>query len=80
MFAGIVNQPDSAEFSCQGMSVMGNASPSPKDTITASQLHRDEDYADDLDSDVVALLEENARLRALVTQLSDLVLRHVVQK
>ena len=31
----------------------------------------------DHDTDVVSLLEENARLRVLVTQLSGLVLKHV---
>jgi hypothetical protein len=34
----------------------------------------------DLDTDVISLLEENARLRALVTQLSGLVLKHVVDE
>jgi len=34
----------------------------------------------DSDIDVVALLEENARLRSLVVQLSDLVLRNVLEK
>jgi hypothetical protein len=38
--------------------------------------------SDDADAeiDVVALLEENARLRSLVVQLSDLVLRNVLEK
>jgi hypothetical protein len=75
-----LNRPDSAEFSCQGMSVMGSTSPS-NDRISSPRLHDDDDLADsDLDRDVISLLEENARLRALVTQLSDLVLRHVVEK
>jgi hypothetical protein len=44
-----------------------------------SRIQCDADHPDsDLDTDVISLLEENARLRALVTQLSDLVLRHVV--
>jgi hypothetical protein len=34
----------------------------------------------DHDTDVVSLLEENARLRVLVTQLSGLVLKHVVNE
>jgi hypothetical protein len=34
----------------------------------------------EVDTDVVLLLEENARLRALVTQLSGLVLKHVVEE
>jgi len=33
-----------------------------------------------MNSDMVLLLEENARLRALVTQLSNLVLKHVVDQ
>jgi hypothetical protein len=75
------NRPDSAEFSCQGIVVMGNifSWPSTADRIQPSRVQCDADQPDsDLDSDVVSLLEENARLRALVTQLSDLVLRHVV--
>lgn len=41
----------------------------------------DDEHTDsDLDTDVISLLEENARLRALVTQLSDLVLRHVADQ
>ena len=31
-----------------------------------------------IDNEVILLLQENARLRALVTQLSSLVLKHVV--
>ena len=42
---------------------------------------RDEEYADDEHSDgVTSLLEENARLRALVVRLTDLVLRSVVDR
>lgn len=61
---------------------MGNASPSLlKEPLKLSQARSEDDFADaDLNNDVLALLEENARLRALVTQLSDLVLRHVAQK
>jgi hypothetical protein len=66
---------------CQGIVVMGKAfsSPSTGGRIQPSRIPCDADHPDsDLDPDVVSLLEENARLRALVTQLSDLVLRHVV--
>ena len=42
---------------------------------------RDEDYADDEHSDgVTSLLEENARLRALVVRLTDLVLKSVADR
>lgn len=41
-----------------------------------SQLPDDDGF--DPDRDVLRLLEENARLRQLVTQLSTLVLKHVV--
>ena len=42
---------------------------------------RGEDYADDEHSDgVTSLLEENARLRALVVRLTDLVLRSVADQ
>jgi len=63
---------------------MGNAYPrsgDQKQYSGSSAVHDDDDDAD-LDSDpgaaLVSLLEENARLRALVVQLSDLVLRNVV--
>jgi len=61
---------------------MGNTfSPSTGDRIKPSRVQCDADHPEaDLDSDVISLLEENARLRALVTQLSDLVLRHVVDQ
>jgi hypothetical protein len=60
---------------------MGNpfSAPSTGGRIQPSRIQCDADHPDsDLESDVISLLEENARLRALVTQLSDLVLRHVV--
>jgi hypothetical protein len=59
---------------------MRNAfSSSTEGQIRPSRVQCDSDHPDsDLDNDVISLLEENARLRALVTQLSDLVLRHVV--
>ncbi|HZR87218.1 MAG TPA: hypothetical protein VFB02_10450 [Bradyrhizobium sp.] len=61
---------------------MGNVfSPSTVDRMKPSRIQCDADHPEsDLDTDVIALLEENARLRALVTQLSDLVLRHVVHQ
>ena len=40
----------------------------------------DAEISHEMDSGVVSLLEENARLRALVVQLSDLVLRNVVDQ
>ena len=44
-------------------------------------LLRDEDYADDDHSEgVTSLLEENARLRALVVRLTDLVLKSVAER
>jgi len=48
----------------------------------ASQIHEDDDdgFDSDMNSDMIMLLEENARLRALVTQLSSLVLKHVVDQ
>ena len=62
---------------------MGNAYPRPGDQrhySGSSSVHDHDDV--DLDSDtgtaMVSLLAENARLRALVVQLSDLVLRNVV--
>jgi hypothetical protein len=61
---------------------MGNAyPPSTKDRISPPRFQCDEDDFDaDRDNDVVTLLEENARLRALVTQLSNLVLRRLVDQ
>jgi hypothetical protein len=61
---------------------MGTAyPPSTKDRTSPSRFRCDEgDFDTDRDNDVVALLEENARLRALVTQLSNLVLRHLVDQ
>jgi len=49
--------------------------------VSASQIQDDDDGFDsDMNSDMILLLEENARLRALVTQLSSLVLKHVVDQ
>lgn len=48
--------------------------------LNESPLH-DEDYGDDDHSDgVTSLLEENARLRALVVRLTDLVLKSVAER
>lgn len=48
--------------------------------LNESPLH-DEDYTDDDHSDgVTSLLEENARLRALVVRLTDLVLKSVAER
>jgi len=62
---------------------MGNVYlPSDKGAkVSASQIQDDDDGFDsDMNSDMILLLEENARLRALVTQLSSLVLKHVVDQ
>jgi hypothetical protein len=66
------------------MLVMGNAYPrsaNQKRYSGSSSVHDDDA---DLDSGpgtaLVSLLEENARLRALVVQLSDLVLRNVASQ
>jgi hypothetical protein len=55
--------------------------PADRDQVPASRV-RDEDdgFDSDMNSDMILLLEENARLRALVTQLSSLVLKHVVDQ
>jgi hypothetical protein len=50
-----------------------NANRSP-----ASRHEDDDGFDSDLDHEVIVLLQENARLRALVAQLSSLVLKHVV--
>ena len=62
---------------------MGNAFPpaGPADhakALPASRHEDDDGFDTDLDHEVILLLQENARLRALVTQLSSLVLKHVV--
>jgi hypothetical protein len=49
--------------------------------LPRTQLQSDDDGFDtDLNTDMIMLLEENARLRALVTQLSSLVIKHVVDQ
>ena len=59
---------------------MRNAFPPSGDQIYRSTFQNDDDADWDpgMESDVVSLLEENARLRALVVRLSDLVLKSVV--
>ncbi len=64
---------------------MGNVYPplSKQDRHTGTLSARDDDdmgWDNDVDADLVSLLEENARLRALVVRLSDLVLKNVVDQ
>jgi len=65
------------------MLVMGNAYPTSRNQQPysgSSSVHDDEDADMDAETDaaLVSLLEENAKLRKLVVQLSDIVLRKVV--
>ncbi len=57
---------------------MPNVFPPSDDVIREVRHHEDDGFDSDLNNDMIVLLEENARLRALVTQLSSLVLKHVV--
>ena len=64
---------------------MGNAYPTSSNQKSCSELssvHDDEDVGWDaeVDGDLTTLLEENARLRALIVQLSDIVLKRVVDR
>lgn len=63
---------------------MGNAYSRFNDNIREIRptVQRDDDagWDNDIDNDVVSLLEENARLRALVVRLSDLVLKNVADQ
>ena len=62
---------------------MGNAYPTSgnrKQSTSSSSAHLDEDWDTEGDIERTSLLEENARLRALVVKLSDLVLRNVVDQ
>ncbi len=52
----------------------------PSRPSTTFQSEEDSDWDDGMEHDVVSLLEENARLRALVVRLSDLVLKSVVEQ
>jgi hypothetical protein len=66
------------------MSVMGNvysasSSHGPSAGLP-SHNDTDTDWDDAADTERVALIEDNARLRALVVQLSTLVLRNVVDQ
>ena len=61
---------------------MRNAFPPSGEEISRPPFQSDDDADWDagMESDVVSLLEENARLRALVVRLSDLVLKSVVDQ
>jgi hypothetical protein len=63
---------------------MSNAYPQPagQPSRPSTSFHGEEDSEWDagMEHDVVSLLEENARLRALVVRLSDLVLKSVVDQ
>jgi len=65
------------------MSVMGNAYPASsnrKQVSSSSSVREDAVWDQELDTERTALIEENARLRGLVVQLSNLVLRNVVDQ
>jgi hypothetical protein len=63
---------------------MSNAFPlspgQPPRSATSFHSEEDSDWDAGMEHDVVSLLEENARLRALVVRLSDLVLKSVVDQ
>jgi hypothetical protein len=61
---------------------MVNAYPPAKNdnAIHPSRFEDDDGFDTDVDHDHIRLLEENARLRALVTELSSLVLKHVAEQ
>lgn len=62
---------------------MGNAyltSGNQKQCLASSSVHDDDGWDAAVSTGVESLLEENARLRALVVQLSKLVLRNVVDR
>jgi hypothetical protein len=61
---------------------MGSLHPpgSEDDRIAPSEFVDEDGFDGDLDPGMIRLLEENARLRALVTQLSSLVLKHVANQ
>lgn len=52
----------------------------PSRSSTSFHSEEDSDWDAGMEHDVVSLLEENARLRALVVRLSDLVLKSVVDQ
>jgi hypothetical protein len=61
---------------------MRNVFPPSSEQISRPSFQNDDeaDWDAGMESDVVSLLEENARLRALVVRLSDLVLKSVVDQ
>jgi len=62
---------------------MGNAYPASSNQKSCSDsLHDDDDAGWDagMDGDLKSLLDENARLRTLIVQLSDIVLKKVVDQ
>lgn len=64
---------------------MSNAYPpvrkaNPSTSSSSTHCDEDADFDDGLDNEMLSLLEENARLRALVVRLSGLVLRNVVEQ
>jgi hypothetical protein len=62
---------------------MGNAYPTSghrREFSSSSSVHQDSAWDQEADTDRASLIEENARLRALVVQLSNLVLRNVVDQ
>jgi hypothetical protein len=65
------------------MSVMGNAYPTSghrRGFSSSSSVQADAAWDQEVDTERTCLIEENARLRALVVQLSTLVLRNVVDQ
>jgi len=65
------------------MSVMGNAYPTSghrRRFSSSSSVDADAAWDQEVDTERTSLIEENARLRALVVQLSTLVLRNVVDQ
>jgi hypothetical protein len=65
------------------MLAMGNAYPASgnrKQFSSSSSAREDSAWDQETDIERVSLVEENARLRALVVQLSNLVLRNVVDQ
>lgn len=62
---------------------MGNAYPATSNRepcASASSVGEDAAWDEDVDTERASLIEENARLRALVVKLSDIVLRNVVER
>jgi hypothetical protein len=64
---------------------MGNAYPAPRNhnqCLNSSSIHNNQDAGWNVDGDaeLASVLAENVRLRALVVELSNLVLRNVVDQ